>query len=423
MDMTFLLALLLFSLLNTTFAESSHTIIERNGVDVCRHVNIFKRSLLYQCYLFRNKSNINTLTCCKLYISKRKKDKKDGLLSLQDIVKNSINEADIYDIKNLFPLFNEKLLKINKDQLVEGEKGKRVINDIDDLLIEFNNKYFNLKDIKVNIISSKKGKSNGGNVGNGSNDGNDGNYFNFVKEESNFMKKKEEVLQNSPFYSKTCFKSIHGKNCWAKKNNKIGNYKNGNINVDVDVDEDLDYDLMDSFREEENIPFTNQQYGNNPYGNNTQYNDNLIANGNTYNNDGENFKIGNGSNKYDVNAKYGSNDGNVDSTSLPSSSSSSFFSFFQNFSIVNIFSRNPRKIMQKHVEFKEHLSGSKENLENFLDKEYYSTTQKISSVLTSDIKKTTEFSDGNERNNKGFLASVFDDIISLFYFPKKNVEL
>ncbi|GAW81777.1 hypothetical protein, conserved [Plasmodium gonderi] len=371
--------------------------------DVCCHINVFKNPLRYKCYIFQFNTprNDKNKKCCEYYVEKRKEDKLSKLYSLQDIMKNTLNEQDMDDIKDLFPVFNEKLLKLNNNNYKFGgpNKGNRNVNDIDDLLIEFNNKYFNLKDIQVNILngsnSNKEMKKNE----------NDENYNNFVKGESNYIKKKNEILQNSPFRNEKCLKTLNGYNC--KKSNDKENH---------DADEEIDYELVESI-------------GETHYYSNIEHLDDTHQKGNSTSEIDEEEKHIHDRNENDYyssdyyNSMYGTN--------YPSehgkSPSSSLFYLSKKFYLVNMLSKNPKKILQKYIEFKEYLSSSEEKLEDFLDNEYYSTTQTINSILSDDIQKTVEYDEKGDqhsnKNNRGFFSSLFYDLVSLFYFPKKNVEL
>lgn len=137
-------------LLNKNIIGGNPTRKVNNENDQCKYMNIFEKHIFYKCYLFTSNQN----GCCKFYIKERQeKKKKNELLSLHDILKDSADEYDIDEVKHFFPVFNQKLFHSNN-----GNQGKGMINSDGDLLIEFNNKYFNLKDIKVNVISSKKKK-------------------------------------------------------------------------------------------------------------------------------------------------------------------------------------------------------------------------------------------------------------------------
>ncbi|KYO01949.1 hypothetical protein PGSY75_0625400 [Plasmodium gaboni] len=386
----------------------------------CDYMNIFMKPLFYNCYIFKDHGNKIQQGCCKYYKAVRKGyERKSGklyklsaeeynkkygnikndLYSINDIIKNSISEKDMDEIKYLFPVIGEKLLNINgKDG---GVNIKRSITDIDDLLVEFNNKHFNLKDIQVKIL-------------NGSTKNYDP-YFNYIKADQNFIKKKEEILQKSPFHSKTCFKSIGGKNC---NNGNTNNHHNNDNNFEDDDndDEDLNYELYEQYKDDDNINSSINHMNNktNTNGNNNDNTINNINNNSTNNNNNNN-------NTYNNNATY-NHPQYIEHEEDNMNNKSSYYSFTQNFSIVNLFSQNPRKIMQKYLEFKQHLSSpSKEKMDGFLDREYYNTTKKLNEVLEDDLKKTGEIIDQKEK--KGFVSSFFDDLMSLIYFPKKNVEL
>ncbi|CAG25067.1 hypothetical protein PFAG_01485 [Plasmodium falciparum Santa Lucia] len=397
-----------------------HISLEHNvEEEKCDYMNIFTKPLFYNCYVFKDHGNKIQQGCCKYYKAVRKGYErkseelyklseeeynkqygniktdlnKNDLYSINDIIKNSISEKDMDEIKHLFPVIGEKLLNMN------GQDGniniKRSITDIDDLLVEFNNKHFNLKDIQVKIL-------------NGSTKNYDA-YFNHIKADQNFIKKKEEILQKSPFYNKTCFKSLGGKNC----NN--GNFNHNNNNKahedDDNDDEDLNYELYEQYKEDDNLNSPSNNMNNIPNGN-VNNNDNTINNihNNSTNNDTYNNSV-----TYNHPQYTELEEDNINNKS-------SYYSFTQNFSIVNLFSQNPRKVMQKYLEFKHHLSSpSKEKMNGFLDREYYNTTKKLNEVLEDDLKKTGETID--QKGKKGFVSSFFDDLMSLIYFPKKNVEL
>ncbi|CAA9989072.1 conserved Plasmodium protein, unknown function [Plasmodium knowlesi strain H] len=398
---TILSILLILNLFEVSSVGGSYTENKQNE-EQCRYISIFRKPLCYRCYIFKPK-NGSGIRCCQYYLQKRKEEKLEKLYSLQDIMKNTLNEKDMDDIQNLFPLFNEKLLKINNNYKSGGlNKGNRSITDIDDLEIEFNNKYFNLKDIKVNIL-------NGSSSNEEKNKTEDENYYNIIKEESNFLKKKDELLQNSPFYNGKCFKSIHGSNCGRKKHREKGE-------ENADVDEELDYDLAESIGEAEY------------YARMKKLNDaHQGGHGEASSADGNKHAKGKNDHDYYDNeyydSKYGTNYYSENSTSP----SSSFFSLSKKFYLLDRLSKNPRKVLQKYIEFKEHLSGSDKKLDDFLDNEYYNTTETINTVLTDDIQKTVQYDEkGDQSNNnsgRGFFSSLFQDFISLFYFPQKNVEL
>ncbi|SOV74792.1 conserved Plasmodium protein, unknown function [Plasmodium sp. gorilla clade G3] len=406
--MKFFLLLLLLSL------KLIHISFEHNvEEEKCDYMNIFMKPLFYNCYIFKDQGNKIEQGCCKYYkavrkgyerkggklykLSEEEYNKKYGnikndmnkndLYSINDIIKKSISEKDMDEIKYLFPVISEKLLNMNgKDG---GINIKRSITDIDDLLVEFNNKQFNLKDIQVKIL-------------NGSTKNYDP-YFNYIKADQNFIKKKEEILQKSPFYNKTCFKTLGGENCNNGNINHHYNNNNSNAEEDDDIDdEDLNYELYEQYKDDDNINSASNHMNN-------------MSNGNGNNNDNTRNNIHNNSVTYNHPQYTEHEEDNINNKS-------SYYSFTQNFSIVNLFSQNPRKIMQKYLEFKQHLSSpSKEKMNGFLDREYYSTTKKFNEVLEDDLKKTGEIIDQKEK--KGFVSSFFDDLMSLIYFPKKNVEL
>ncbi|EUD68566.1 hypothetical protein C922_00965 [Plasmodium inui San Antonio 1] len=393
---TILSILLILNLFEVTSVGGSYTEKIQNE-EPCRYMIVFTKPLCYRCYVFKPR-NGSRIRCCQSYLQKRKEGELEKLYSLQDIMRNTMNDVDIDNIKNLFPVFNEKLLKINNSYKSGGpNKGNKIFTDIDDLEIEFNNKHFNLKDIKVNILggsSSNKEKEKK----------KDENYYNIIKEESNFMKKKDELLQNSPFYSEKCFKSLHGNNCGSRKNRK-------HREENADVDEELDYDLAESIGEAEYYARMNQL--------NDQHQGGHGGDSTT----GGNKHAQRKSDHDYYHSKYGPND----SSENNNSASSSLFYLSKKFYLLNRLSQNPRKIVQKYIEFKEHLSGSEEKLDDFLDNEYYSTTKTINAVLADDIQKTVQYDEkgdqSNKNSNKGFFSSLFRDFISLFYFPRKNVEL
>ncbi|KEG02635.1 conserved Plasmodium protein, unknown function [Plasmodium vinckei vinckei] len=335
----------------------------------CRYMNIFEKPIFYNCYLFTNDGN----GCCKIYIKNRQeKKKKDDLLSLNDILKDSADEFDIDEVKHFFPVFNEKLF--------HSSNGKGKVNSNGDLLIEFNNKYFNLKDIKVNIIPKKKNKKTFE------------NYARFMKKESDYIKKKNEILQNSPFYTtSTCFKSIGGDKC---KNNKKS--KNKNEDNDEYPDEELDYELSKSLNGDMNMMNGNYQ--------NSKNNLDPLK----YNTDNPNV-----------------NENNVDTDN---NNNRTFFSrvynFFNNFSLINSLARSPKKLMQKTIEFKNRLNNM-DALEKFLDNEYMNTTEQINTIITNDLQKvfTTDTKEENPNKNKGLISSMFSNMFSLIYLPRANVEL
>ncbi|KAI4837249.1 hypothetical protein MKS88_003719 [Plasmodium brasilianum] len=414
MTVATILILLIFNFFKISCLNISYD-DENNSYHRCHYMNIFKEPIFYNCYIFKYTNNFNKNECCQLYRKQRIEDKKAQLYSLQEILKNTLSEEDLKDIQNLFPMINDKVLSVNdnKNFLSLGNKNRN-INDIDDLLIEFNNRYFNLKDIRVNILNNN----------NNSNKiiKNYDSYFNYVKEETNFLKKKDELLQNSPFYSKTCFKSIHGEKCIKKNSKDIEETKN------LDIDEDLDYELLEAHRGGDEY-LTNGHNEGDGYNENDHYNNS--SNSNHQNT--ENYEKGrSGRNSKNNNKQYNEYDSFDDSSK---SSPTSFYSMSKNFALVNVLSQNPRKIVQKYVEFKEHLSDSKEKLTNFFDKEYYNTTQTLSAVLADDIKKAVEDSEDHEEDsnnnnnknanntNKGLFSSFFDDLVSVFYFPKRNIEL
>ncbi|SCM23770.1 conserved Plasmodium protein, unknown function [Plasmodium chabaudi chabaudi] len=335
----------------------------------CRYMNIFEKHIFYNCYLFTNDEN----GCCKIYIKDRQeKKKKNELFSLNDILKDSADEFDIDEVKHFFPVFNEKLF--------HSTNGKGAVNSNGDLLIEFNNKYFNLKDIKVNIIPKKKNKKTFE------------NYARFLKKESDYIKKKNELFQNSPFYTpNTCFKSIGGDKC---KNNK--KTKNKNDDNDEDPDEELDYELAKSLNVDMSMINGNDQNGMNNL-------DPL-----KYNLDNSNV-----------------NENNVDTDN---NKNKTFFSrvynFFNNFSLINSLARSPKKLMQKNIEFKGHLNNL-DALEKFLDNEYIDTTEQINTIITNDLQKVfnTDSKEENVNKNKGLISSMFSNMFSLIYLPRANVEL
>ncbi|KJP85778.1 hypothetical protein AK88_04594 [Plasmodium fragile] len=373
----------------------------QNG-DPCLYINVFKKPLCYRCYVFKPREG-NGIKCCRYYLQKRVEPKLDKLYSLQDIMKNTLNEQDMDDMTNLFPVFNEKLLKINNNYKSGGlNKGNNIITDIDDLEIEFNNKYFNLKDIKVNIL-------NGSNSSKGEDKTEHEDYYNIIKGASNFIKKKNELLQNSPFYNEKCFKSIHGYNCGRGKHRE-------HREENADVDEELDYDLAESIGEAEY--YARMNHLNDPH---KAGHEGVSSAGDTKHATGKSDHDYYDS-KYD-DSKYGTHYYSDGSTST----SSCLFYMSKKFYLLNKLSQNPRKIVQKYIEFKEHLSGSKGTLDDFLDNEYYSTTETINTVLADDIQKAVDYDEkGDQSNNnsgRGLLSSMFRHFISLFYFPQKNVEL
>ncbi|CAD2108665.1 conserved Plasmodium protein, unknown function [Plasmodium vinckei] len=335
----------------------------------CRYMNIFEKPISYNCYLFTNDKN----GCCKIYIKNRQeKKKKDKLLSLNDILKDSADEFDIDEVKHFFPVFNEKLF--------HSSNGKGTVNSNGDLLIEFNNKYFNLKDIKVNIIPKKKNKKTFE------------NYARFMKKESDYIKKKNELFQNSPFYtSSACFKSIGGDKC---KNNKKS--KNKNEDNDEYPDEELDYELAKSLNGDMSMINGNDQ--------NAKHNLDPLK----YNIDSSNV-----------------NENNVDTDN---NNNRTFFSrvynFFNNFSLINSLARSPKKLMQKNIEFKSRLNNM-DALEKFLDNEYINTTEQINAIITNDLQKvfTPDSKEENVNKNKGLISSMFSNMFSLIYLPRANVEL
>ncbi|CRG93830.1 conserved Plasmodium protein, unknown function [Plasmodium gallinaceum] len=340
--MTNIIIILIFCLFKVSYENNYN-----NKEKICYYMNILKKPIFFNYYILRNKRK----NSCEYFI-KKKKDKSFELFSLKDVLTNSLSDKDINEIKNIFPIINEKLLILDRNNFENVSNSE--INDIDDLLIEFNNKHFNLKDIKVKIIDSEKNEND--------------SYFNFVKDENDYLKKKVEILQSSPF-NKTCFKSIQG--------NKCDNYKK-NYENNSDVDEELFYELDETLNEKENSTIINGEE--------------ILQNINQKTENNE-------------------NDGK------------SFYQFLKKFYLVNILSQNPMKIMYKYLEFKEYLSSSKEKLKNFFVKEYHYTTQKIISVLSHDLKKSNETGEENKNKNKGLLSTIFDSIFSLFYFPQKDVEL
>ncbi|CAC9696330.1 conserved Plasmodium protein, unknown function [Plasmodium sp. DRC-Itaito] len=398
-----------------------HISVEDNvEEEKCDYMNIFMKPLFYNCYVFKDQGNKIQQGCCKYYKAVRKgyerksgklyklseeeynekyeniknDMKKNDLYSINDIIKNSISEKDMDEIKHLFPVIGEKLLNMDG----QDRNIKRSITDIDDLLVEFNNKKFNMKDIQVKIL-------------NGSTKNYDP-YFNCIKADQNFIKKKEEILQKSPFYNKTCFKSLGAKNCNNGNNNHYHKNNNSNVQGDDDNDdEDLNYELYEQYKDDDNMNSLSNHMNNIP-NENVNNNDNTI---NNIHNNSTNNNTYNNSVTYNHPQYTEHEEDNINNKS-------SYYSFTQNFSIVNLFSQNPRKVMQKYLEFKQHLSSpSKDKLNGFLDREYYNTTKKLNEVLEDDLKKTGEIIDQKEK--KGFISSFFDDLLSLIYFPKKNVEL
>ncbi|CRH00884.1 conserved Plasmodium protein, unknown function [Plasmodium relictum] len=326
------------------FFKVSYEINYNNKQKICYYMNILKKPIFFNCYIFRDISKNG----CECFI-KEKESKSSKLFSLKDVLKNSLSDKDINEINSIFPMINEKLF-LNRNGLENVSNSE--VNDIDDLLIEFNNKYFNLKDIKVKILSSEKKKQD--------------SYFNYVKDENDYLKKKVEILQSSPF-NKTCFKSIQG--------NKCNNYKK-NYETNIGADEELFYELDETLNEQENS--------------------NIIKNDEIKQNTNE--KVENNE-----------NDGK------------SFYHSLKKFYLVNVLSQNPLKIMHKYLEFKEYLVSSKDKLRNFFVKEYNDTIQKIISVLSDDLEKSNKTNE--EKKDKGLTSTIFDTIFSIFYFPYKNVEL
>ncbi|KMZ79799.1 hypothetical protein PVIIG_01073 [Plasmodium vivax India VII] len=398
---TILSILLILNFFEVSSVGGSYTKRSQNE-ESCRYISVFRKPLCYRCYVFKPRDG-GGIKCCQYYLQKRKEEKLAKLYSLQDIMKNTLDEKDMDDIKNLFPVFNEKLLKINGNYKFGGpNKGNKNITDIDDLEIEFNNKYFNLKDIKVNILS-------GSSSGKEKNKTKEENYYNIIKEESNFMRKKDELLQNSPFYNEKCFKSLHGHNCGRKKHRE-------HTEENADKDEELDFDLAESIGEAEY--YARMKHMNDSHQGGHGGASNSGGNKHAQEKDDQDYY----DNKYYDN-RYGTNYYSESSNSP----STSLFYLSKKFYLLNRLSQNPRKIVQKYIEFKEHLSGSEDKLDDFLDNEYYSTTETINAVLADDIQKTVEYDDKGDQSNsnsgRGFFSSLFRDLISLFYFPQKNVEL
>ncbi|ANQ08922.1 Uncharacterized protein PCOAH_00034300 [Plasmodium coatneyi] len=397
---TILSILLILNLFEVSSVGGSYT--ENQNEEPCRYISVFRKPLCYRCYIFKPRSD-NGIKCCQYYLQKRKEEKMEKLYSLQDIMKNTLNEKDMDDIKNLFPLFNEKLLKINNSYKSGGpNKGNKIFTDIDDLEIEFNNKHFNLKDIKVNILSGSSSSEEKNNT-------EEENYYNIIKGESNFIKKKDELLQNSPFHDAKCFKSIHGYNCGRKRHRE-------HREENADVDEELDYDLAESIGEAEYYARMNHLNKAHQGGH-----------GGASSAEGNEHAKGKSDHDYYDNEYYDSKYGTNHYSDSSNSPSSSIFSLSKKFYLLDRLSKNPRKVVQKYIEFKEHLSGSGDKLDDFLDNEYYNTTETINNVLADDIQKTVQYDEkGDESSNnsgRGFFSSMFRDFISLFYFPQKNVEL
>ncbi|CXI64913.1 conserved Plasmodium protein, unknown function [Plasmodium berghei] len=340
--------------------------------DRCKYMNIFEKHIFYECYLFTNNEN----GCCKIYIKERQeKKKKNELLSLHDILKDSADEYDIDEVKHFFPVFSEKLFHSSN-----GNKGKGMINSDGDLLIEFNNKYFNLKDIKVNVITNKKRKKN------------IDNYANFVKKESDYIKKKNELFENSPFYTtNTCFKYIGGGKCKNQKKSK-----NQNEDNDEYPDEELDYELSKSLNGDIDV---------------------LNSNDKSSKNDLDPLKyIFENSN---INEDIVDTDNNKNKTIF-----SRIYNFFNNFSLINSLARSPKKLMQKNIEFKGHLNNI-DALEKYLDNEYIDTTEQINTIITNDLQKAfnTDNKEENINKKKGLISSMLSNMFSLIYLPRANVEL
>ncbi|VWU48573.1 conserved protein, unknown function [Hepatocystis sp. ex Piliocolobus tephrosceles] len=449
---------LIFSLIFAKSIFINANYYGESNIDICNYVTSLKSSIYdYKCYVLNVTHFFKSKKCCEYYIDKRKNEKKKNLLSLQDIVKNETYEEELNTLSKIFPMFNEKFIKINNmnngnnmnssnnDNNYRNNRGNFIVNDIDDLLVEFNNKYFNLKDIKVNIIKNSNNKNNTNSDSNiidsiisGTKRIEDEDYyFHLVQRQSAFFKKKKELLSSSPFYNKTCFKAIEGDNCIKNMYNTDieNNYEQIN-----DDDEELNYNLIDDIYDDkknvininEKKKITNKKNDYNSKNDFNKNNNDIIGNSDNYNTMGHNKNIEDEHN--DINNKKNINSDNIynsneQNTILPSYLS--FFNFFKRISLVNILAKNPRKLKQKSIEFKQYLYKSKKQLNNFLEKEYNNTTQKIFSILSNDLKIVTQYNEDDEmsvqdndiKDNKSSFLTFVDYIISFFYIPKNKIDL
>lgn len=115
-----------------------HISLEHNvEEEKCDYMNIFTKPIFYNCYVFKDHGNKIQQGCCKYYKAVRKGYErkseelyklseeeynkqygniktdlnKNDLYSINDIIKNSISEKDMDEIKHLFPVIGEKIIK------------------------------------------------------------------------------------------------------------------------------------------------------------------------------------------------------------------------------------------------------------------------------------------------------------------------